>query len=82
MIGADLNPFKLSKRTCRSLKMYKIKYNVFITKNDVISISVRDQDPYISALLVDSVTAHLQTFIVEYRTKKLKLTMSIIKNNS
>ena len=46
---------------------------IYNKKNDVISISVRDQDPYISALLVDSVTAHLQTFIVEYRTKKAKV---------
>lgn len=74
MIGADLNPFKLSKKDMSLIEDVQNKIQcIYNKKNDVISISVRDQDPYISALLVDSVTAHLQTFIVEYRTKKAKV---------
>lgn len=40
---------------------------------NVITISVTDQDPLISATLADSVRVRLQAFITEYRTKKARL---------
>ena len=39
-------------------------------KTDLISISVTTQEPYIAALLADSVQARLQDFLTDYRTKK------------
>ncbi len=39
-------------------------------KSGLISINVTAQDPYISALLADSVKTRLQDFLTDYRTKK------------
>lgn len=39
-------------------------------KTNLISINVTTQDPYIAALLADSVKARLQDFLTDYRTKK------------
>lgn len=41
-------------------------------KTNVISITVKDQDPYIAATMADSVKEHLQVAITDYRTKKAK----------
>lgn len=41
-------------------------------KTDVISISVRTQDPLVSALVADSTRVRLQRFITDYRTSKYK----------
>ncbi len=39
-------------------------------KTNLISINVTTQDPYIAALLADSVKARLQDFLTDYRTQK------------
>lgn len=39
-------------------------------KTELISINVTTQDPYIAALLADSVKTRLQDFLTEYRTQK------------
>ncbi len=39
-------------------------------KTNLISINVTTQDPYIAALLADSVKTRLQDFLTEYRTQK------------
>lgn len=39
-------------------------------ESGVIHLSVTTQDPMVSAIMVDSVMAHLQTFITHYRTSK------------
>lgn len=41
-------------------------------KTNVITISVEDQDPLVAALMADTVKAHLQIAITEYKTKKAK----------
>jgi hypothetical protein len=41
-------------------------------KNNVVSIVVEDQDPLICATMADSVRAHLQDFIINYRTSKAR----------
>lgn len=48
-------------------------------KNYVISISVTDQDPLISATMADSVKSRLQTFITKYRTNKAIADMEYTK---
>lgn len=45
-------------------------------KSDVITISVKDQDRLVCALVADSVRQHLQDFIIAYRTKKAKIDVS------
>ena len=40
------------------------------TKTQVVTISVQMQDPMVSAILADTVVAHLQNFITDYRTNK------------
>lgn len=45
-------------------------------KTDVISITVNDQDPLVAANIADSVKAHLQTAITDYRTKKARIDLS------
>lgn len=42
-------------------------------KTNVISITVTDQDPLISASVADSVRLKLQQFIIDYRTRKARV---------
>ena len=42
-------------------------------KTGVISINVSDQDPLVCKTVADSVSAHLQQFITEYRTNKARV---------
>ena len=41
-------------------------------KTGVISITVKDQDPLVCALMADTISNKLQDFILEYRTKKAR----------
>ena len=41
-------------------------------KTSLISIDVTAQDPFVVALLADSVRAHLQNYLTEYRTQKAR----------
>jgi len=68
------NPFMLSKKDY--VLMMKVQDNITCAvdkKTNVISISVRDQDPLVCATLADSVKEHLQDFIIRYRTSKARL---------
>ena len=69
--SGEVNPFFLTKRQSEICEIIgnNVKCNVD-KKTSVISISVQDQDPYISAVLADSVRNRLQQFITNYRTKK------------
>lgn len=72
--GLRFNPFQLSKKTSRIVE--KVSNNISCTYSrttDVITITVKDQDPLVCALLADSVKEHLQVFITDYRTKKSKI---------
>lgn len=68
-----VHPYMLTKRQSEICDMIsnKIKCDVD-KKNFVISITVEDQDPLISATMADSVKSRLQEFITQYRTKKAK----------
>lgn len=68
-----LDPFRLSKSQKGILQMLEENVSCAIDKKSyVISITVKDQDPLISATMADSVKAHLQEFITEYRTSKAR----------
>ena len=72
--GKRFNPFHLSRETDEVVK--KVMDNIECTYSrttDVVTISVTDQDPLVSALLADSIKEHLQNYITEYRTKKARV---------
>lgn len=67
----NVNPFMLTKTQSDIAKM--IGYNIqgFVDKKtDVITITVKDQDPVVCATIADSAMARLQQFIIKYRTSK------------
>lgn len=68
-----LNPFNMNKIDYDLVE--KTKNNITCNvdkKTSVISISVKDQDRKICALLADSIKDRLQEFIINYRTKKVR----------
>ena len=71
--GPRHNPFALSEREDAISKtvMENITCN-YDLKTEVITISVRDQDPLICASMTDSVRVALQKYITDYRTKKAR----------
>lgn len=77
----ELNSFWLSEDEYSI--MLKIQGNIACSvdkKTDVISITIKDQDPLISATLADSIMKHLQDFIILYRTKKSRLDYEYYSN--
>lgn len=68
-----VNPFELTGEQSRIADM--INSNVDCSINNVtglISINVTAQDPYIAALLADSVKTRLQEFLTDFRTSKAR----------
>lgn len=69
--GNKVNPFMLTKTQSDIAKI--IGYNIqgFVDKKtDVITITVKDQDPVVCATIADSAMTKLQQFIIKYRTGK------------
>lgn len=67
------NPFMLSENDYNLMETIKGKITCSVDKmTNVISISVRDQDALVCATMADSVKAHLQDFIIQYRTSKAR----------
>lgn len=70
----DLDPQRLSKKDYLLFKdVQKLITCSVERKNDVISITVEDQDPWVCTMLADSVRQHLQEFIIQYRTQKARI---------
>jgi capsular polysaccharide biosynthesis protein len=70
----ELNPFILSKKDADLFEKVITDISCDIDKRtNVISISVKDQDPLVCATMADSVRQHLQDFIILYRTKKARI---------
>lgn len=68
-----INPFMMNRKDYDL--MYAIMGHISCSvnnKNNVITVSVRDQDPLVCATMADSVKQHLQDFIIRYRTSKAK----------
>ena len=66
-----MNPFQLSENEFMTVESVKHLIQCSVDKKtDVISITVQDQSPFVSACLADSVKNYLQDFITEYRTNK------------
>ena len=72
--GKRFDPFHLSKKTTDVLLNVSGKLKCAYSRmNEVVTITVTDQDPLVCALMADSVKEHLQVFITDYRTKKARL---------
>ena len=71
--GIRVNPFQLTKVQYDIADMIddRIKCDVN-KKTDVITITVKDQDPLICATIADSAKNKLQQFIIGYRTSKAR----------
>ncbi|MBQ8656648.1 MAG: chain-length determining protein [Prevotella sp.] len=78
--GKRFDPFRLSESTSKVIE--KASSNITCTYSrttDVVTITVKDQDPMVSALLADSIKEHLQVFITDYRTKKSRIDYEFYK---
>lgn len=72
--GKRFNSFRLTKDTNDVLKKIKSHINCKFSKTtEIITITVEDQDPLVCAIMCDSIKAHLQKFITDYRTKKARI---------
>ena len=74
IVNTPMDPFRLTKeqKAIADLVDKKIACDVN-PKTLVITIGVTDQDPLICAMVADSVKAHLQQAITDYRTRKARV---------
>ena len=75
-----VDPFRLTKEQDRLIR--QIDRNIICDvdqKTMVITILVKDQDPWIAATMADSVKARLQDFITNYRTNKARIDLEQIR---
>lgn len=69
-----LNPFMLSEYDFAIVEKVKKSITCNVDKKtDVITLSVKDQDRVICAMLADSICHRLQDFITGYRTSKARI---------
>ncbi len=69
-----IDPFNLTMSEFKTMGRISKKISCSVDqRTDVISISVKDQDRLVCALVADSVRQHLQDFIIMYRTKKARI---------
>lgn len=67
------NTFQLSKAQTDVFNDIRSNVSCDIDiKTNLITISVKDQDPLVSATIADSINVRLQKFITDYRTSKAK----------
>lgn len=77
-VGADhvTDPFRLTKEEAELYQSLEQRVSAdYDTKTLVNTISVTMQDPLVSAMLADTVAAHLQNYITDYRTSKARKDM-------
>lgn len=66
--------FMLTKRQTDIANAIKSNISCSVDKlTNVVTITTTDQDPLISAAIADSARAHLQQFIIDYRTSKARV---------
>lgn len=74
------DPFCLTKKEFGVCMSIAKKINCSVDKKtNVIVIEVEDQDPLIAATVADSVQAHLQRSITDYRTKKARIDLEYME---
>lgn len=71
--NGQINPFILSEQDMMLTEALEGMIRCSVNKKtDVVTISVRSQDPLVSATLADSVCQRLQAVITDYRTSKAR----------
>ena len=71
--SSDIDPFRMNRKDYELMQLVMKNISCSVDKKtSVITISVKDQDPLICATMADSVKSHLQEFIIQYRTSKVK----------
>lgn len=71
--GNGIDPFHLTKKEENTVDYIRGAINCLIDqKTSVISISIKDQDPQVSAIMADTLQNRLQAYITEYKTKKAR----------
>lgn len=79
--GKRFDPFNLTKETTGIFKAMQFNIKCSHSKTtDIVTISVKDQDPLVAALMCDSVKAHLQNYITDYRTRKARVDAEHYRN--
>lgn len=74
--GTPDDPFYMSYEKQEMIKELKHHLMCDVDKStSVITITAIDQDAYIAAIVVDSIRHHLQNYITEYRTQKVRVDM-------
>ena len=72
-VGTAIDPFWMNKKDFGLMSEMADKIQCSVNKkNNVVSLVVKDQDALVCATLADSVRAHLQGFIINYRTSKAR----------
>ena len=72
--GAEFDPYRLNKTQDDIVKIIQSNIKISIDKSSTtITISTVDQDPIICKTLADTLTARLQNFITDYRTRKARV---------
>lgn len=82
VVEADHKPnaFKLTKEEDLLVKNLNEAIVADVdTKTDVVTITVRMQDPMVSALLADTVVCRLQEYVTNYRTNKARQDLEYIQ---
>ena len=68
-----INPFMMNRKDFDLMNLIMSKISCSVNnKNNVITVSVKDQDPLVCATMADSIKQRLQSFIIQYRTSKAK----------
>lgn len=74
------DPFHLTKDEDKVVEALRNRIVSSVdTKTFVITISTSMQDPLVSAILADTVTARLQEYITDYRTNKARVDMEYVE---
>lgn len=72
-LGTKIDPFRLSKKETKMIEWINSNVSAVVDKKtSVITLSVTDVDPQVSALMADTVMHRLQDYITLYRTRKAR----------
>lgn len=74
------DPFRLTKKEYKMIEFISSNISAIVDKKtSVITLSVTDFDPQVSALMADTVMHRLQDYITIYRTKKARHDLEYIE---
>lgn len=80
VLGKEIDPFRLTQKEMDMIEWISSNITAVVDKKtSVITLSVTDVDPQVSALMADTVMQRLQDYITLYRTKKARHDLKYIK---